>query len=123
MKAMDKEEILTVVAASPLPTRRVLAQLGLPKSTYYHWLRRQREGRLEDKRGGSKRPWNRLRPQEEQIILAAAKEAPELSPRQLALRLTDTGGFYVSESTVYRILKREGLIKAAEVVGFAVAKE
>ena len=50
-------------------------------------------------------------------------EAPELSPRQLALRLTDTGGFYVSESTVYRILKREGLIKAAEVVGFRAADE
>lgn len=123
MKAMEKEKILAVVAASPLPTTEVLAKLGLPKSTYYRWLRRQREGRLGDKRGGSKRPWNKLRPQEEQIILAAAREAPELSPRQLAPRLTDTGGFYVSESTVYRILKREGLITAAEVVGFAAAKE
>ena len=103
MKAMEKEEILAVVASSFLPTGQVLAELGLPKSTYYRWLRRQREGRLGDKRGGSKRPWNKLRPEEEQIILAAAREAPEISPRQLALRITDTGGFYVSESAVYRI--------------------
>ena len=120
---MEKEEILGVVAASGLPIRHVLAKLGLPKTTYYRWLRRQREGRLEDKRGGSKRSWNKLRPQEEQMILLGARETPELSPRQLALRITDTGGFYVSESTVYRILKREGLIKASEVVGFQAAKE
>ena len=123
MNEMEKDDILAVVASSPLPTTQVLAKLGLSKSTYYRWLRRQREGRLEDKRGGSKRPWNKITPEEEQIILAAAMEAPELSPRQLALRIIDTGGFYVSESSVYRILKREGLIKAAEMVGFAAAKE
>ena len=123
MNPMEKEEILAVVASSPLPTRRVLAKLGLPKSTYYRWLRRQREGSLEDQRGGSERPWNKLKPQEERVILAAAREAPELSPRQLALSITDTGDFYVSESTVYRILKREGLVKAAEVVGFQASRE
>jgi transposase len=56
VNAMEKEEILAVVASSPLPTREVLVKLGLPKSTYYRWLRRQRKGRLEDKREGSKQP-------------------------------------------------------------------
>jgi hypothetical protein len=68
-------------------------------------------------------PWNRLRPEEEAVILAQARVSPELSPRQLALRITDSEGFYVSESTVYRILKREELIKSAEVVGFKAARE
>ena len=30
---------------------------------------------------------------------------PELSPRELATRFTDTQGYFVSESSVYRLLK------------------
>jgi transposase InsO family protein len=56
-------------------------------------------------------------------LLTEARASPELSCRQLALSLTDSGGSYVSESTVYRILKREGLIKPAEITGFKAAKE
>lgn len=123
MKATEKQEILAVVVASPLPRRQVLARLGLPKSTYYRWLKRQAEGSLQDRPGASRRPWNKLRPEEEEIILTKAREAPELSSRQLALRITDMEGFYVSESTVYRILKREGLVKAAEVLGFKADRE
>jgi putative transposase len=52
-----------------------------------------------------------------------AKELPELSCRQLAWKITDSGNGYVSESTVYRILKREGLIKPVEIIGFKAGKE
>jgi transposase InsO family protein len=95
----------------------------LPKSTYYRWLRRQAGGNLEDRKGGSPIPWNRLRAEEEEKILAQARASPELSARQLALMIVDAEGLYVSESTVFRILKREGLIKPAEVVGFKAGKE
>lgn len=123
MYAAEKSRILALVGASGLPRRRVLAQLGLAKSTYYRWLMRQAEAKLSDRRGGSRLPWNKLRPEEETLVLAQARASPELSPRQLALRIVDTQGWYISESTVYRILKREGLIKAAEVVGFKAGKE
>jgi len=123
VSAEEKIEILALVADSHLPRRRALAQLGLPKSTYYRWLGRQAEGRLQDKRGGSPIPWNRLRPEEEGRILAQARTSPELSARQLALRIVDAEGLYVSESTVFRILKREGLIKPAEILGFKAGKE
>jgi len=123
VSAREKGKLLALVADSGLPRRRALAQLGLPRSTYYRWLRRQTEGRLQDTKGGSPTPWNKLGPEEVERILAQARTLPELSARQLALRIVDSEGFYVSESTVFRILKREGLIKPAEVVGFKAGKE
>ena len=47
--------------------------------------------------------------QEECSVLLSAREMPELSCRQLAAWITDNQGFSVSESSVYRILGREGL--------------
>ena len=109
MSAHDKKQVLALVADSGLPRRRALAELGLPISTYYRWLKRQSEGRLEDRKGGSPIPWNKLRPEEGERILEEARASPELSARELALRLVDVEGMYVSESTVYRLLKREGV--------------
>ena len=123
MSAVEKSRILALVADSGLPRRKALEHLGLPKSTYYRWLRRQSEGRLQDKKSGSSIPWNRLTPREESKILAKSRASPELSCRQLAWELVDSERWYVSESTVFRILKREGLIKPAEVIGFKAGNE
>ena len=123
MNAVEKRRILALVADYGLPRRRALAQLGLPKSTYYRWLKRKTEGELQNRRGGSQMPWNKLSPGEEEKILVQARASPELIPRELGLRIIDREGLYVSESSVYRLLKREGLIKAAEVVGFKAGKE
>jgi len=60
---------------------------------------------------------------EEQLVLERARASPELSSRQLSLKLIDDYGCWISESTVYRILKREGLVKTAEMKGFAAGKE
>ena len=123
MSAVEKRKILELIADSGLPRRRALVHLGMAKSTYYRWLRRQSEGRLHDKKGGSSIPWNKLRPEEEAKIVTRARASPGLSARQLALQLVDDESWYVSESTVFRILKREGLIKPAEVIGFKAGKE
>jgi transposase InsO family protein len=123
MSAEAKAEILALVADSGLPRSRALAQLRLPRSTYYRWLKRLSEGRLKDKKGGSPIPWNKIRPEEEMRVLSEARASPELSCRQLALTITDSNGVYLSESTVYRILKKAGLIKPAEIIGFKAAKE
>ena len=123
MSAEGKAEIITLVSRSGLPPSRALAQLRLPRSTYYRWLKRLSKGQLKDKRGGSPIPWNKIRPEEETRILAEARASPELSCRQLALTITDSKGTYLSESTVYRILKKAGLIKPAEIIGFKAAKQ
>jgi len=123
VSAQGKAEIIALVIGSGLPCSRALAQLRLPRSTYYRWLKRRVEGKLEDRKGGSSIPWNRISPKEGAMVVAEARASPELSCRQLAWKVTDTGHSYISESTVYRILKREGLIKPAEIIGFKAAKE
>jgi len=111
MSAVDKASILATVASPPVPKRQVLRELGVPKSTYYRWLKRPRP---DDRPGGSSTPWNRLTPKEQRAVLAAARHLPEPSCRQRATWITDNQGFSVSESTTYRILREEGLIKSAE---------
>ena len=116
MSASEKTTVLARVASSTLPKRQVLKDLGVPKSTYYRWLtREQRCQGLENQSGGGLAPWNRLSQPEEQAVLTVARRAPELSCRQLAAWITDNQGFSVSESTVYRILRREGLVKSPEM--------
>jgi transposase InsO family protein len=111
MSGVDKASILAKVASSPVPKRQVLRDLGVPKSTYYRWFKRPQ---LDDRPGGNPTPWNRLTPKEQRAVLAAARQLPELSCRQLAAWITDNQGFSVSESTVYRILREEGLIKSPQ---------
>ena len=115
MSAVEKAAILAEVASSPVPKRKILRELGIPKTTYYRWLRRRDQQRLEDDAGGGKPVWNRLTFQEVRYVLSAARQLPELSCRQLAAWITDNQGFSVSESTVYRILRREGLVKRPEM--------
>jgi len=47
--------------------------------------------------------------------LATARESPEWSSRQLATWITDHLGLSVGGSTVYRLLKREGLVKPPDM--------
>jgi putative transposase len=122
MSGGDKAAVLAGVETLGGHKRQALAKLGIPRSTYYRWRQGQRHQGLETHKTGGGKPWNRLTPDEEKKILAAAREAPELSSRQLAAWITDNAGFAVSESTMYRILRREGLVKRPEVQ-LAVGKE
>jgi len=63
-----------------LAYRRTLAQLGLPRSTYYRWLKRQAEGKLEDRKGGSSIPWNKISLEEEAVVLAEARASRSYQP-------------------------------------------
>jgi putative transposase len=121
MSAEEKAAIPERVEASPGSRRKVLAELGVSKSTYYRWRSRHSQGRLEDRSFGI-RPWNALTPDEESKVLELALEHTDLSSRQLAAWITDNLGFSVWESTVYRILRREGLVKSPETK-LAAAKE
>ena len=114
MSTDEKATVLERVEALPGSRRKIMAELGVPKSTYYRWRARQRQGRLDDTSSGI-RSWNALTPEEESVVLLVAMEYTDLSSRQLATWITDHKGFSVSESTVYRILRREGLVKGLEM--------
>ena len=115
MSAAEKAEVRARVASSSVPKREVLSELGVPRSTDYRWLRGREQQGLEDQTGGGKLAWNRRTSREVHSLLPAARDMPELNPRQLAAWTTDTMGFCVSASPVYRVLGREGLVKRAEM--------
>ena len=52
-----------------------------------------------------------------------AFEQPELSPRELATRFTDINSYYVSESSVYRLLKAHDLIASPAFIVINAADE
>ena len=111
--ASEKLEIIRLVERSHLPVRRTLAKLGIPKTTFYRWYDRYQafgDDGLEDRRPHPGRVWNRIPDGVRQEIVDFALEEPELSPRELAFRFTDTRKYFVSEPTVYRILKAHDLI-------------
>ncbi len=115
MSAQEKTEVLTRVEETRWGKRKLLAQLQVPRSTYYRWRARELQGKQECPAVSTRVPWNRLSPPEEATVLTAARESPEWSSRQLATWITDHLSLSVGESTVYRLLKREGLIKPLEM--------
>ena len=115
MSAQEKSNVITRAEETRWGKRRLLAQLQVPRSTYYRWRARERQGKQECPAASTRIPWNRLSSPEEAAVLAAARESPEWSSRQLATWITDHLRLSVGESTVYRLLKEEGLVKPPEI--------
>jgi transposase InsO family protein len=111
--AAEKLEIIRLVEQSPLPMRHTLAKLGIPRATFYRWYDRYSRGGPEALNDRSPRPdrvWNRIPDGVRDNIVQLALDQPALSPRELAVRFTDTETYFVSEASVYRLLKARDLI-------------
>ena len=111
--ASEKLEIIRLVEQSHLPVRRTLEKIGIPDTSFYRWYDRYQSGgpeALEDKSPRPQRVWNRIPDTIRQRVVQLALDEPELSPRELATRFTDTEGYFVSEASVYRLLKAHDLI-------------
>ena len=111
--AAEKLEIIRLVEHSSLSVRRTLEQLGIPRSTFYCWYdryrSRQAEG-LKDRPPAPRRVWNKLPAAVTQAVLELALKEPQLSPRELAVSFVDQQQYFVSEASVYRLLKAHDLI-------------
>jgi putative transposase len=124
--ASEKLEIIRLIEESSLPVRRTLEKIGIPHATFYRWYDQYQTGgpeALADRRPKPDRVWNRIPDDVRERIIALALDEPALSPRELAVQFTDTEGYFVSEASVYRLLKARGLIASPAFIVMKAADE
>jgi transposase InsO family protein len=124
--ASEKHEIIRIVEKSHLPARRTLEQLGIPRATFHRWYDRFLTGGVEALDDRSPRPgrvWNRIPEPVRDRIIDLALDKPELSPRELAVTFIDTESYFVSEASVYRLLKANDLITSPAFIVIKAASE
>jgi transposase InsO family protein len=124
--ASEKYEVIEQVTRSELGVKRTLQEFGIARSTFYKWYKAYLEKGFEGLRGGkriSRRQWNSIPEDQKNLITELALEHTELSSRELAFKITDEQGIYISESSVYRILKQQGLIPAPNHILISASNE
>ena len=124
--ASEKLEIIRLVEQSHLAVRATLAKLGIPRATFYRWYDRYRSDgpeALDDRSPRPDRVWNRIPADIRERIKNLALDEPALSPRELAVRFTDTESYFVSEASVYRLLKALDLIASPAFIVIKAADE
>ena len=122
----EKLEVIRLVEESDLPVKRTLTHLGVGRSTFYEWYRRYVEegpDGLAPRPSQRRRFWNRIPDRERERVVAIALEKPALSARELAWHITDHEGWFISERSVYRILKRFDLLTSPAYVVLSAADE
>ena len=122
----EKFEIIRLVDGSDLSANRTLKELGLHKRTYYNWYARYLEGGYDGlafRAKGRRQTWNKIPVHQKNEVVEQALEHPELSSRELAVHIIDQHQWYISESSVYRILKERGLITAPAHIVLSASDE
>ena len=111
--ASEKLAIIRLVEESELSVRRTLTEIKVSRSSFYRWYAAYEQdglSGLESQCGTSRRHWNRIPDSVRAKIVEIALERPDLTPRELAWHITDHQDYFVSESSVYRILKAHDLV-------------
>lgn len=126
LTAGEKQEIIHLVLRSDIGISRTLKEIGLNKSTFYKWYHLYSEhgfDGLQPSKRTSKRQWNSIPDAEKNLVVELALDHPELSSRELAHKLTDEQQIFISESSVYRILKSRGLISTPAHIFMSASDE
>jgi len=111
----EKQEIIHMVTRSEIGVNRTLREIGINKSTFYNWYHAYSENGVEGlipTKRASNRQWNSIPQEQKNLVVKLALDYPDLSSRELAFKMTDEQQIFLSESSVYRILKARGLITA-----------
>ena len=111
----EKMEVIRMVEESSLSVRQTLDKIGIGRSTFYDWYKKYAEDGydgLASRHKHSGHIWNAIPEWEKDRVTEVAKEYPERSCREIACLVTDKYEYFISESSVYRILKARGLVSS-----------
>ena len=109
----EKMEIIRLVESSEISVRRTLRELQVNRSSFYSWYDRYKKSGYEglsNRNSSPNRFWNKIPQSDKEKVISLALDMPERSPRELAWYITDREGYFISESSVYRILKSYDLV-------------
>jgi putative transposase len=124
--ASEKLEIIRIVEGSELGVKQTLEELGINRSTFYEWYRKYLEGGFDGLKPMTpqrKSFWNKIPDKQRNEVVEIALEQTAYSPREIAHHITDNYGWFISESSVYRILKERGLITSPAWILMQAADE
>jgi len=95
-------------ARSGWPAKRTLSALGIPRGSYYRWLKEE----AWSKEPGEVRPVQAFEalPEERAAVIGYARAHAEIRHRELSWRMIDEEVAFLSSSTVYRILREAKLM-------------
>ena len=122
--ASEKLAIIRLVEDSELSVRRTLLELKVSRSSFYRWYRAYEQGGfegLENHSRASRQHWNKIPESVRDQVVEIALDQTEMTPRELAWYITDTRDYFISESTVYRILKAHDLITSPQFLVMSAA--
>jgi putative transposase len=111
----EKMEIIRMVEQSSLSVRKTLRELDVTPSSFYNWYKKYIDSGydgLADKHKSPKQFWNAIPEWEKERMVEVARDYPEKSCREIACYVTDNFGYFISESSVYRILKAKNLVSS-----------
>jgi len=80
---------------------------GINQNLYYRWSKEFLEAGKKRLAGDTVR----------ERLITLALDRPELSPHELAVTFTDTEGYFVSESSDYRLLKGPAISRMSSLTG------
>jgi transposase InsO family protein len=122
--ASEKLAIIRLVEDSELSVRRTLKEIRVSRSSFYRWYRAYEDQGLtglENQSRAVRQHWNRIPDSVRDLIVQVALDRPDLTPRELAWHITDVHDYFVSESSVYRILKARDLIASPQFTVLAAS--
>ena len=122
----EKLEIIRLVEGSDLPVKKTLEQLQISRSSFYRWYRVYVDhgaNGLASRSSCRHQFWNRIPDSERERVVEIALAKPELSARELAWHITDNEGWFISERSVYRILKSFDLLTSPAYIVISAADE